>query len=123
MTDPLLITDTTAEIIDPACINSHHEDEEPALSKLNHLLYLQDTIRIECKSIMELQSKTEDPGKYMEHQALLNALFIQHMDLGLKATGILASEGLRPMTVPDMESSTDDPIEFSARTTITRTCS
>ncbi len=87
------MTDTTTE----APITPEEIDPTPtaAETSLNHILYLQDTIKAECKSIMDLQSKTECPTQYFEHQTTLNNLFVQHMELGLKATSLLAAEGLK----------------------------
>jgi hypothetical protein len=66
------------------------DTDDSTMGKLNHILYLQDTIRLECKSIIENQSKEEDLKIYTEHQALLNSLFVQHMELGLKASSLMA---------------------------------
>ena len=61
------------------------DTDDTTIGKLNHMLYLQDTIRLECKSIIESQAKEEDLKLYTEHQALLNILFVKHMDLGIIA--------------------------------------
>ena len=83
------------------------------MGKLNQILQLQDNIRTECKSILNLQSKTmDDPKLYVENQALLNSLFVQHMELGLRATSILAMENLK---------SADDNIAAAAPSTLSRT--
>ena len=85
---------------------------ETTTSKLNQILKLQDTIKSDCRGIMDSQSKTEDPKQYVEYQAQLNNLFVQHMELGLKATGIIAAESLRA----EAESSVDESVELTART-------
>ena len=91
------------------------DTDDTTIGKLNHMLYLQDTIRLECKSIIENQAKEEDLKLYTEHQALLNNLFIQHMELGLKASALLAmsysNEILRPVAceaIIDVSSSPDE---------------
>jgi len=97
-------------------------DTETVMSQLNHILYLQNTIRIECKTIMELQSKEQDLNVYAQHQTVLNSLFVQHMELGLKATGLIAAENLKPagdqvaigVSISSTES-VDDGVELSAR--------
>ena len=85
---------------------------EPTTSKLNQILQQQDTIKSDCRGIMENQSKAENPKQYVEYQAQLNNLFVQHMELGLKATGIIAAESLRA----EAESSVDESVELTART-------
>ncbi len=96
------MTDTTTTTEAPPLLTPEEEEIEPtttdtaaAEANLNHILFLQDTIKAECKSIMDLQSKTQCPMQYFEHQTTLNNLFVQHMELGLKATSLLAAEGLR----------------------------
>jgi hypothetical protein len=90
------------------------DTDDTTIGKLNHMLYLQDTIRLECKSIIENQAKEEDLKLYTEHQALLNNLFIQHMELGLKASALLAmpySKEISPVAgeaVIDVSSSPDE---------------
>ena len=90
------------------------DTEDTTIGKLNHILYLQDTLRLECKSIIENKSKEEDLKVYTEHQALLNSLFVQHMELGLKASALLAmpySKDLSPVAgeaLIDVTSSPDD---------------
>jgi hypothetical protein len=61
-----------------------------ASDQLNHILYLQETVKIECKSIMDEQAK--DPTKAAEHQALLNSLFVQSMDLNTRAIVAMQAE-------------------------------
>ena len=106
-------------------INPHPppmSDTETVMSQLNHILYLQNTIRIKCKTIMELQSKEQDLNVYAQHQTVLNSLFVQHMELGLKATGLIAAENLKPagdqvaigVSISSTES-VDDGVELSAR--------
>ena len=98
-------------------------DTETVMSQLNHILYLQNTIRLECKTIMELQSKEEDLNTYAQHQTVLNSLFVQHMELGLKATGLIAAENLKPVgdqvaigvSISSTES-VDDDVQLTART-------
>jgi hypothetical protein len=58
---------------------------------LNHILYLQETVKLECKELIDEQTKTEDPKKLAEYQALLNSLFVQSIDLNTKA--IVAMQG------------------------------
>ena len=58
---------------------------------LNHILYLQETVKLECKGLIDEQTKTEDPKKLAEYQALLNSLFVQSIDLNTKA--IVAMQG------------------------------
>ena len=64
------------------------------MASLNHILYLQEAVKIECKSIMDEQ----DPTKAAENQALLNSLFVQSMDLTIKAIIAVQKKG------PDDES-------------------
>ena len=52
---------------------------------LNHILYLQETVKLECKGLIDEQTKTDDPKKLAEYQALLNSLFVQSIDLNTKA--------------------------------------
>ena len=52
---------------------------------LNHILYLQETVKLECKGIIDEQAKTEDPKQLAEYQALLNSLFVQSIELNIKA--------------------------------------
>ena len=65
------------------------------MASLNHILYLQEAVKIECKSIMDEQ----DPTKAAENQALLNSLFVQSMDLTIKAIIAVQAE----KKVPDDE--------------------
>ena len=51
--------------------------------ELNHIIYLQETIKIECESIM----LTNNPA----NQALLNSLFVQFMTINTKALALLAN--------------------------------
>ncbi len=116
---------TTADIIIDTTAEDATADNEPVMSKLNHILYLQDTIKTECKSILDLQSKTDDPKQYVEHQALLNSLFVQHMELGLKATSLIAAESLKSsdstaatialLSLSTESSCCDDSVELTAR--------
>jgi hypothetical protein len=55
------------------------------MGKRNLILSIQDKIRLECERIIESQAKEEDLKLYTEHQALLNILFVKHMDLGIIA--------------------------------------
>jgi len=117
------ITDTTTAVT--TIFIDATASPESAMSKLNHILQLQDNIKTECNSILELQSKTIDDLKlYVEHQAMLNGLFLQHMELGLRVTGILTTESLKSaddIAVPptlSTESSfgcCDDSVDLTAR--------
>jgi hypothetical protein len=60
---------------------------------LHHLLYLQETVKIECEGIMEEQAKNSPASS---EQALLNSLFIQNMGLCIKAFKLV---------IPDSENS------------------
>ena len=60
------------------------------MTDINHLLFLQETIKTECKSIIDEQC--QNPGDYADKQALLNNLFVQHMDLNVKVIGLLATD-------------------------------
>ena len=62
------------------------------LDKLNSILKAQDDLKAECMTIMDAQSQTDDMKQYMEHQIQLNRLFVQHMELGISASGLLATE-------------------------------
>ena len=118
------ITDTTTAVT--TIFIDATASPESAMSKLNHILQLQDNIKTECNSILELQSKTIDDLKlYVENQTMLNGLFLQHMELGLRVTGILATESLKSsaddIAVPptlSTESSfgcCDDSVDLTAR--------
>ena len=58
---------------------------DTTMGKRNLILSIQDKIRLECERIIESQAKEEDLKLYTEHQALLNILFVKHMDLGIIA--------------------------------------
>lgn len=75
-------------------------------SSLNHLLYLQETIRSECKALVEEQVALDDHKAYIERQNLLNNLYIQYMDLSLKTAGLIATD-----KKPAVEFSTRSPSE------------
>ena len=117
------ITDTTTAVT--TIFIDATASPESAMSKLNHILQLQDNIKTECNSILELQSKTIDDLKlYVDHQTMLNGLFLQHMELGLRVTGILTTESLKSaddIAVPptlSTESSfgcCDDSVDLTAR--------
>jgi hypothetical protein len=66
------------------------------LDKLNRILKAQDDIKAECRTIMDAQSQTDDMKQYMEHQIQLNRLFVQHMELGISASGLLAADSQCP---------------------------
>lgn len=120
-------TDTTINIVETACdvFDTTTAIPESLMSKLNHILYLQENIKIECKSVIDTQSQTEDPKQFMEHQTLLNNLFVQHIDMGLKAASLIAAENLKSDTVPSLsaESSCDDSVAELAPATLVRTLS
>lgn len=59
---------------------------------LHHLLYLQETVKIECEGIMNEQAKNNPASS---EQALLNSLFVQNMGLCIKTFKLL---------IPDSES-------------------
>jgi hypothetical protein len=114
------ITDTTTAVT--TIFVDATASPESAMSKLNHILQLQDNIKTECNSILELQSKTIDDLKlYVEHQTMLNGLFLQHMELGLRVTGILTTESLKSADVPPTLSTQssfgccDDSVDLTAR--------
>ena len=99
--------------------------DDTVMGQLNHILFLQNTIRLECKTIMELQSKEGlELNAYIQHQAVLNGLFVQHMELGLKATGLIAAENLKPVSSEQVAigvsvsstESAEDGVELTART-------
>jgi hypothetical protein len=85
-------------------------------SSLNHNLYLQETIRTECKALLEDQVAVDDHKAHAERQNLLNSLYIQYMDLSLKATGLLAAEKQQKETTVEFSTRTpsDEPIERTA---------
>jgi hypothetical protein len=62
------------------------------LDKINRILQAQDDIKTQCKCIMDAQSETDDTKLYIEHQTQLNRLFVQHMELVISASGLLAAE-------------------------------
>jgi hypothetical protein len=96
-------------------------DTDTAMSQINHMLYLQKTIIIECQDIMELQSKEANFEVYAQQQTVLNSLFVQHMELGLKATRLITAENLKAdeeqaalgASVASTEST--EGVQFSAR--------
>ena len=51
--------------------------------ELNHLLYLQETIKLECEGVMH-----SEPA----NQALFNRLFVQYMTINTKAMALLSKE-------------------------------
>jgi hypothetical protein len=57
------------------------------MTDINHLLFLQETIKTECRSIIDEQCK--DATDYTDKQTLLNNLFVQHMDLNVKIAGLI----------------------------------
>ena len=59
----------------------------PTMTDINHLLFLQETIKTECRSIIDEQCK--DATDYTDKQTLLNNLFVQHMDLNVKIAGLI----------------------------------
>ena len=93
-------------------------DTDTAMSQINHMLYLQKTIIIECQDIMELQSKEANFEVYAQQQTVLNSLFVQHMELGLEATRLIAAENLKSVEAEQaaLGASTEIPVQFSART-------
>ena len=98
-------------------------DTDTAMSQINHMLYLQKTIIIECKDIMELQSKEANFDVYAQQQTVLNSLFVQHMELGLKATRLITAENLKAdeeqaalgASVASTESTEEEGVQLSAR--------
>jgi hypothetical protein len=90
-------------------------DAETVMSQLNYIAYLQNTINLECKTIMELQSKEQDLNTYTQYQTALNSLFVQHMELGLKATGLVTTENLKL-------SSAEDGVDSACRIRRTLSC-
>ena len=93
-------------------------DTDTAMSQINHMLYLQKTIIKECQDIMELQSKEANFEVYAQQQTVLNSLFVQHMELGLEATRLIAAENLKSVEAEQaaLGASTEIPVQFSART-------
>ena len=92
-------------------------DTDTAMSQINHMLYLQKTIIIECQDIMELQYKEANFEVYAQQQTVLNSLFVQHMELGLKATRLITAENLKSdEEQAALGASTEITVQFSART-------
>ena len=94
-------------------------ETESSLSKLNYILHLQETIRTECITLIEEQAGSDDLKAYTSRQTVLNKLYTQYMELGLKATGLIAAGNLVADEIGVSISSTDDTedgVELSART-------
>lgn len=91
---------------------------DTATSQINHMLHLQKTIIIECNKIMELQSKEANFDVYAQQQTVLNRFFVQHMELGLEATRLIAAENLKSVEAEQaaLGASTEIPVQFSALT-------
>ena len=95
------------------------ETESP-LSKLNYILHLQEMIRTECNTLIEEQAASDDLKAYTERQTVLNKLYTQYMELGLKATGLIIAAGSLAadeigVSISSTED-TEDGLELSART-------
>ena len=80
---------------------------------VNYILYLQEVIRTECKTIIEEQ-RENTAQEYIDRQTVLNKLYTQYMELGLKATRLIAAS-INPVSVSSTED-TEEGVELSART-------
>ena len=93
------------------------DPDATVMSQLNHILYLQSTICLECKGIMEMQSKEANFDVYAQQQTVLNSLFVQHMELSIKATKLISAEqDTLGVSASSTESTEQEGVQLSART-------
>ena len=91
------------------------DPDATVMSQLNHILYLQSTICLECKGIMEMQSKEANFDVYAQQQTVLNSLFVQHMELSIKATKLISAEQ-DALGVSASSTEEEEGVQLSART-------